>query len=695
MHCVDHAFRCHARPRKQTGRPGHRKFELQQCTGLANPANDARAIADLFHSAHFDEVKLHLNLGNADLRRAIGDFAESAADADIAVVYYAGHGIEMDGQNYLIPVDAKLTRDFDVDDEAFTLDRVLRAIEPARRLRLVILDACRDNPFIKTMKRSSASRSVGRGLARIEPGDTLVAFSAKAGSVALDGGGAGNSPFTAALLKHIATPGLDIRLAFGRVRDDVRAATKQKQEPFVYGSLGGQMVSIFGTPAEMPAPSTDNAAAEAWAATKDTTSVAVLEEFIRVFGNTPPYASLARARLDELRQSQVANVSPPIQTRPEPRPVAVSPPNVPQGISGPCEGRSVVIDAIPTPPCPPVQQAVVAPPVTPVVPPSEPCSGAVTVSFASRCAAPLMAVQERWLQPKDSFKECEKCPEMVVVPAGSFTMGSPKGEPGRNNDESPQHVVTIGKPFAVGRLHVTVDQFAAFVAETGYDAGSLCSTFEGGKVEERSDRSWRNPGFAQEGSRPAVCLNWNNAKAYVEWLANKTQKPYRMLTEAEWEYAARARTAPGTYPRFWFGNEEKGLCRYGNGVDQTARDGIESAKSWTVAPCHDGYAYTSPAGAFEANGFGLHDMFGNAWQWTADCYHDSYQGAPGDGLAWTAGDCSRCILRGGSWSSGPRELRPAIRNPITTVNRNASLGFRVGRTLTAGAGTIMVVPGAH
>jgi uncharacterized caspase-like protein len=191
--------------------------------GLANPANDARAIADLFHSAHFDEVKLHLNLGNADLRRAIGDFAESAADADIAVVYYAGHGIEMDGQNYLIPVDAKLARDFDVDDEAFTLDRVLRAIEPARRLRLVILDACRDNPFIKTMKRSSASRSVGRGLARIEPGDTLVAFSAKAGSVALDGGDAGNSPFTTALLKHIATPGLDIRLAFGRVRDDVRA----------------------------------------------------------------------------------------------------------------------------------------------------------------------------------------------------------------------------------------------------------------------------------------------------------------------------------------------------------------------------------------------------------------------------------------------------------------------------------------
>jgi formylglycine-generating enzyme required for sulfatase activity len=270
---------------------------------------------------------------------------------------------------------------------------------------------------------------------------------------------------------------------------------------------------------------------------------------------------------------------------------------------------------------------------------------------------------------------------MVVVPAGSFTMGSPVSEKERDKDEGPQHTVTTGKPFAVGKFHVRVDQFAAFVAETGYDAISKCWTFEGGKYQDRSDRSWRNPGFTQGGSHPAVCMNWNDAKAYVDWLARKTGKAYRLLTEAEWEYSARARTEPGAYPRYSFGNDEKDLCRYGNGADQTAKSSIAAAKDWTIAPCSDGYAYTSPAGSFAANGFGLHDMQGNAWQWTQDCYHESYDGAPSDGGAWTTGDCGSRMVRGGSWSDYPQFLRSANRIWCTTDFRFYDLGFRVGRTL--------------
>lgn len=275
---------------------------------LPNPANDASAVADLFKAAGFS-VQLRTNVGIAGLRRAISDFADLAADADIAVVYYAGHGIEVDGTNYLIPVDAKLARDFDTDDEALSLDRVLRAIEPARRLRLVILDACRDNPFVKTMKRSVASRSIGRGLARVEPSisETLIAFSAKAGSVALDGEGA-NSPFTSALLRHLATPGLDIRLAFGRVRDDVIEATGRRQEPFVYGSRGGQEISLLDAPIATPPsgnpPPQIAEAAQAWADTKDTDSEAALTAFIRRYEGSY-YADLARARLEELRHRAV------------------------------------------------------------------------------------------------------------------------------------------------------------------------------------------------------------------------------------------------------------------------------------------------------------------------------------------------------------------------------------------------------
>lgn len=217
----------------------------QHAASLSNPVNDGSVMAKTLKQAGFDVVESRHDLSALDTRRVLRDFADATRDADIAVVYYAGHGIEVEGSNYLIPVDAKLERDTDVYDEALSLDRVLVAVEPAKQLRLVILDACRDNPFSKTMKRTVASRGIGRGLAQIEPTspNTLVAYSAKAGFTAQDGDGA-NSPFTIALSKHLTTPGLDVRRAFGFVRDDVLKSTGNKQEPFVYGSLGGEDVPL-------------------------------------------------------------------------------------------------------------------------------------------------------------------------------------------------------------------------------------------------------------------------------------------------------------------------------------------------------------------------------------------------------------------------------------------------------------------
>jgi uncharacterized caspase-like protein len=280
----------------------------QAVPNLPNPVNDASDVANLFKAIGFDIVETRRDVAMSDLRRAVSDFSDVAYDADIAVVYYAGHGLEVDGENYVVPVDARLTRGFDIDDEALSLDRILRAIEPARRLRLVILDACRDNPFVNTMRRSVASRSIGRGLARVEPtvSDTLIAFAAKAGSVALDGESR-NSPFATALIKHLATPGLDIRLAFGRVRDDVMAATARRQEPFMYGSLGGTTISLVRTPTELTPSANPSAgiseAAQAWAATKDTSSATVLEAFISQYGGSY-YVNIARERLEELKAKQ-------------------------------------------------------------------------------------------------------------------------------------------------------------------------------------------------------------------------------------------------------------------------------------------------------------------------------------------------------------------------------------------------------
>jgi uncharacterized caspase-like protein len=227
----------------------------EKVSRLPNPAQDASAIEGMLKAAGFDVVQRATDLNAVTLRRALRDFSDQVREADIAVVFYAGHGIEVNGANYLIPIDAVLERDIDVEDEAVSLDRVGQILEQAKRLRLVILDACRDNPFVRSMKRTIGSRSIGRGLAKIEiqSSDTLVAYAAKAGSTAADGDGA-NSPYTTALIKHLATPGLDIRLALGRIRDDVLRATSNRQEPFVYGSLGGAEIPLVPGDARTSSP---------------------------------------------------------------------------------------------------------------------------------------------------------------------------------------------------------------------------------------------------------------------------------------------------------------------------------------------------------------------------------------------------------------------------------------------------------
>jgi formylglycine-generating enzyme required for sulfatase activity len=370
-------------------------------------------------------------------------------------------------------------------------------------------------------------------------------------------------------------------------------------------------------PALPPAAAPGAEAAQAWAVVEHASSLAAIDEFIRRYGNVPILGDLARKRQEDLAKQAAVPV-------PQPQP-----------------GPQVAMD-------------------TPAL-----LTG----------IAPLTPAQERGLKPKDTFRECSDCPEMVVVPAGSFTMGSPAGAKDRSETEGPQHTLTIGRPFAVGKFHVTRDQFAAFLNETGYAASTTCWKWAAGR-----HGSWRDPGFAQEGSHPAVCMSWDDAKAYVGWIAKKTGKQYRLLTESEFEYAARGQMQPGTYPRFWFGNDETDLCRNANGVDRKARDSITGASSWTTAPCNDGYAYTSPVGHYQPNAFGLYDMAGNAYQWMEDCWNSSYSSAPADGSARTTGGCSSGrVVRGGAWSSFPTKLRAAAR--LSVAVESYDVGFRVAKTL--------------
>jgi hypothetical protein len=286
----------------------------QNVAKLPNPAADASAIAEMFRKAGFDVVDLQLDAGNLEFKRAIRRFEDAASGADMAVAFFAGHGLELKGTNYMIPIDARLADERDAPDEAIALDRIVEAVDGAKRLRLVIVDACRDNPFAVTMRRQSALRNVPRGLGRVEPQgtDTLIAYAAKAGSTAEDGHGE-HSPLTTALLDNLTVPGLDIRLAFGRVRDQVMKITDNRQEPFVYGSLGGGVISLVPPPSQPKEPLAADVKGD-YELVKEIGTKKAWEIFLNTY-KTGFYADLAAAQLAKLlageQGAKVATLEPP------------------------------------------------------------------------------------------------------------------------------------------------------------------------------------------------------------------------------------------------------------------------------------------------------------------------------------------------------------------------------------------------
>jgi len=271
---------------------------------------------------------------------------------------------------------------------------------------------------------------------------------------------------------------------------------------------------------------------------------------------------------------------------------------------------------------------------------------------------------------RDTMSGYAQGPEMVEVPSGSFVMGSPANERGRFEKEGPERTVTIPNPFAVGKYEVTWDEWEACVAD-----GDCSDNSEKG-YSSFDEKSAGDAGYGR-GLRPVVNVDWNDAKGYVNWLSRKTGKNYRLLSEAEWEYAARA----GTKTAYFWGKNPNGGCGYANGADLDAKEENKYSRwEWITSTCSDGYGKQSaPVGSFFANDFGLHDMHGNVGEWTEDCYRDTYSGSPVDGSADVKGDCAYRIERGGSWGGGPRFFRSAHRESNLINYRIHTLGFRVAR----------------
>ena len=590
---------------------------------LPNPGNDAADVGASLGRLGFDVTTVR-DADRVAMSEALRVFTRESAGADVALVFYAGHGLEMDGVNYLVPVDAQLERDTDVRFEAVELDDVLAATVGAG-LRVVILDACRNNPLARSMQRTGAARSVSRGSfgelnENLLGDETLVAYAAAAGTTAADGTGR-NSPYTAALLEYLERP-LEIGILFREVRARVLEATSGEQRPHEYASLLDEHYLRGGTgPGSVTV--VDDASADTraqletvfWQSIADSENPADFQAYLEQFPRGV-FARLARNRAAEL--GGAAGDAPAVG---RPRPSGSDPPS------------------------------------------------------AHR-------------PPGTVFRDCEDCPELVVVPAGRFRMGCVSGSDDCSDDELPVHDVEVAS-FAMSKFEVTRGQFAAFVTATDHVADGCVvevwrvrrfarDRWEWANDEEQDEASWREPGFRQNDDRhPVVCVNWEDASAYARWLSDKTGTRYRLPTEAEWEYAARAGT---TTPWFW-GDRAANQCVHANGYDRSAERGFD--RGWTVADCRDGVERTAPVGSFAPNGFGLHDMAGNVWEWVADCWHDNYAAAPRDGSAWIR-DCSdddRRGWRGGSWRRPPDRLRSGYRWAVGLGTRQYDVGFRVARVL--------------
>jgi formylglycine-generating enzyme required for sulfatase activity/class 3 adenylate cyclase len=363
-----------------------------------------------------------------------------------------------------------------------------------------------------------------------------------------------------------------------------------------------------------------------------------------------------------LMPKPVASVTPAPATVPKPAPAPASPP----------------IAATPAPQAPPGAGAGVSPPPATPAPQTPPVPAPVTTPTP----APQPPPQPTAATPPKTFRDCPNCPEMVVIPAGSFQMGAAPGENERfevptsqANRDQPQHQVTFAKPFALAKFDITRAQFAAFATATGFHPHSGCLTVVNGAWAPQPQATWDEPGFAQTDEDPAVCMNEIEITGYLRWLRQTTGKEYRLPSEAEWEYAERA----GTTTAFYWGDDPKDACKYENIGDEDY-----GFKYNIKAPisCHDGFADLAPVGSFKPNAFGLYDMAGNIFVLTADCWNENYNGAPTDGTAWTSGDCARHVARKASFSNSHAWMfRSANREVEGTLVKRNRFGFRVALTL--------------
>ena len=514
---------------------------------LRNPANDARAMARKLRSLGFELVGdvAHVDVTRREMARLLGDLEDAmgkAAGSDAtALVYYSGHGMAEAGSNWLVPVDdGDIRYREDVPDFAIPARAVMRRLEGrGGGLNIVILDACRNSPLPSRRKTKGA---LSRGLARMDaPSETVIVYAAAPGRVAYDGEG-DFSPFTGALLAQMGRPGRRLVDVLGAtaavVERETEGMPQGRQEPWL--EMKPLQRPFYFVPPPVEVSDNDDGGVESGGEGS---------------GGSEAGGQIVKAQHMETERKFWASIE-------DSRNPAKFRAYLEKYGDGGEFSQLARIEL-------------------------EELEGA----GAGEAQRPVGGRVRK--EPGERFRDCDGswCPELVVVAAGRFEMGSPGGEAGRYGDEGPVHEVTIAEAFAVGVYEVTRGEFGRFVRETGHSPGDGCWTIEEGEWEERTGRSWRTPGYAQTDGHPVVCVNWEDAREYVNWLRGRTGQGYRLLSESEWEYVARA--GAGT-SRHW-GDDASRACVYGNVGDRTLK---ETYADRAVHECSDGHVHTVAGGEF-------------------------------------------------------------------------------------------------
>ncbi|MCP2088820.1 UNVERIFIED_ORG: formylglycine-generating enzyme required for sulfatase activity [Paraburkholderia sediminicola] len=586
-----------------------------------NAPRDAEAMRDTLRAHGFDVI-MRTDASPQQMQQAIGEFRQRLHDGGIGLFYFAGHGMQIGRQTLLVPAGLDARAPARPVSEGVDLNTVLQAMRAPRAdaLNLVILDTCLNNPFSSDVSVDTASLPV----------NTLVAYATTPGGFAADG--MRHGLYTGALLRELneASSSQEPAGLFQRIAARVSEATGGEQTPWIASSLANNASAALaaisrGTSAAplstasddaivalhsrgiLPKDSSEQYEITFWNSIKDSNYPSDYEAYLKAYPNGR-FAALAHARIDRLRAAGAAS-APPAAPPAAPSPQAARP--AAPASAAPQDHPHA---ATPTPTTPPATTA----------PPAAPAAQAAAQKPATH---PPSAGESR---------DCATCPIMIALPAGSFSMGSSTDDP----SEKPVHHVTIGAPFAIGKYEVTVEQWNACVA------ANACQ-----KLTPESNTNK---------AAPARDLSWEDAQQYVKWLSKTTGKPYRLPSEAEWEYADRG----GTTTAYWWGDQ--------------MRKGNANCKD-----CGDPWHKEGPevAGSFAPNPVGLYDMNGSVWEWVADCWHNSYQGAPADGHAWDSPTCDMRVIRGGSWREGGSYMLSATRFKYSASVRQSQDGFRVVKDL--------------